>query len=574
MEESIMNISKSQHLIRLAFAFAILVMINVISGLYHGYLDLTEEKRYTFSESTERLLEEVDGRVYVQLLLDGALPADIKRLKQSTIELLQDFEDRNNNIEWELYDPNIGAIKTVNQRREELAKDKIFPQEIQIVEAGERTSKLVYPQAIIRLGNKQEVVQLIEASSMNVPIEVQVNNSIQLLEYKFAFALNNLFNSEPKLILFTEGHGELSEERTARLEGELRKRNITGRINLDTLVTIPKDVDLLIVAKPTLAFTDKDLFKIDQYLMNGGKILWALDKLNVTLQDINEQKFYVPPPFETNLEDILFKYGVRIQPNLILDLECTQIPQVIAAQGDKVQTKLFPWYYHPLVAPKSDHPIVKNIDRVNLIFPSTIDTLEPRTVDPLNIKKDILLSSSQYSRFQITPVRLNFEILKYPPDPDQFDKGPQAVAVLLSGNFESFYKNRLPVDTKSTLEEIGTPFKALSEQTSQIVISDGDLFKNKYNAETNQLSPIGYNSWEKKTFDGNRQFTLNCIEYLTDDGGLMDSRAKEIKLRPLDKVKVDAEMRYWQMLNLGLPIFLLAIFGFLYKYIRDRKYGR
>lgn len=569
-----MNINKSQHLVRLAFAFAILVMLNVISSLYHGYLDLTEEKRYTFSESTERLLEDVDGRVYVQLLLDGTLPADIKRLKQSTIELLQDFEDRNNNIEWELYDPNIGAIKTVNQRREELAKDKIFPQEIQIVEAGERTSKLVYPQAIVRLGNRQEVVQLIEASSMNVPIEVQVNNSIQMLEYKFAFALNNLINPDPKLILFTQGHGELSEERTARLEGELRKRNITGRINLDTLVTIPEEVDLLIVAKPTSAFSDKDLFKIDQYLMNGGKILWALDKLNVTLQDINEQKFYVPPPFETNVEDILFKYGVRIQPNLILDLECTQIPQVIAAQGDKVQTKLFPWYYHPLAAPKSDHPIVKNIDRVNLSFPSTIDTLEPRTVDPLNIQKEILLSSSQYSRFQITPVRLNFEILKYPPVPDQFDKGPQAVAVLLSGNFESYYKNRLPADTKATLEEIGTPFKALSEKASQIVISDGDLFKNKYNAETNQLSPIGYNSWEKKTFDGNRQFTLNCIEYLTDEGGLMDSRAKEIKMRPLDKVKVDAEMRYWQMINLGLPIFLLVIFGFLYKLRRDRKYGQ
>ncbi len=569
-----MNISKSQHLVRLAFAFAILVMLNVISSLYHGYLDLTEEKRYTFSESTERLLEDVDGRVYVQLLLDGTLPADIKRLKQSTIELLQDFEDRNNNIEWELYDPNIGAIKTVNQRREELAKDKIFPQEIQIVEAGERTSKLVYPQAIVRLGNRQEVVQLIEASSMNVPIEVQVNNSIQMLEYKFAFALNNLINPDPKLILFTQGHGELSEERTARLEGELRKRNITGRINLDTLVTIPEEVDLLIVAKPTSVFSDKDLFKIDQYLMNGGKILWALDKLNVTLQDINEQKFYVPPPFETNVEDILFKYGVRIQPNLILDLECTQIPQVIAAQGDKVQTKLFPWYYHPLAAPKSDHPIVKNIDRVNLSFPSTIDTLEPRTVDPLNIQKEILLSSSQYSRFQITPVRLNFEILKYPPVPDQFDKGPQAVAVLLSGNFESYYKNRLPTDTKATLEEIGTPFKVLSESTSQIVISDGDLFKNKYDAETNQLSPIGYNSWEKKTFDGNRQFTLNCIEYLTDEGGLMDSRAKEIKMRPLDKVKVDAEMRYWQMINLGLPIFLLVIFGFLYKLRRDRKYGK
>lgn len=563
---------KTQIYIRILIALGICILINVVSSYYHGFVDLTEEKRFTLSNATVRMLDNLDEVIYVQVLLDGALPGEIERLKTSTVQLLDDFNDINTNIEYQVYDPNVGDIKSINARRTELAKDNIVPQEIQIVESGEQTKKLVYPYAVVKLGNRKKVVPLIKAAPMSTPIEVQINESIQLLEFNVASAVKELIDNDKKIILFTDGHGELPEENTARLVADLKKKYFTKRVLLDSMVIIPESIALLVVAKPVTSFSDKDLFKIDQYVMNGGNVLWMIDKLDVTLQDINEAKFFVPPIFDLNLDDIFFKYGIRMQPDLVLDLECSKIPQVVGRQGDKVQTELFSWYYHPLVAAKSNHPIVKNIDRVNFKFASSIDTLQPRVNNPLPIKKEVLLSTSQYTRFQITPVRLNFEILKYPPVTAQFNKGSLPVAVLVEGSFESFYKNRVGEGMLSTLSEIGLEFKENGTKSKQIFISDGDVAKNSYEPETNRLSPLGYNPWEKRTFDGNRSFILNCIEYLTDDTGLMDARSKEIKLRPLDKIKVQSEKSYWQFINIAMPLIIILLFGIIYNILRKRRY--
>ncbi len=565
---------KAQIYIRILIALGICILINVVSSYYHGFIDLTEEKRFTLSPATESMLEDLDEVIYVQILLDGTLPGEIERLKTSTLQLMDDFNDINSNIEYEVFDPNVGDIKSINARRTELAKDKIVPQEIQIVESGEQTKKLIYPYAVVKLANRKRVVRLIKSAPMSTPVEVQVNESIQLLEFKIASAINDLIVNKKEIIVFIDGHGELPEQKTARLEGELKQKYFTKRVKLDSLVTIPDEIALLIVAKPESSFSDKDLFKIDQYIMGGGNILWMIDKLDVTLQDINEAKFYIPPIHDLNLDDIFFKYGIRMQPDLVLDLECTQIPQVVGRQGDKVQTDLFPWYYHPLVAGKSNHPIVKNVERVNMKFASSIDTLQPRKNNPLALNKEVLLSTSEYTRYQITPVRLNFEILKYPPKPEQFNKGSLPVAVLVEGPFESFYKNRVGEGMLNTLKDIGIEYKESSVGSKQIFISDGDVAKNNYDPETNRLSPLGYNPWVKKTFDGNRSFILNCIEYLTDNTGLMDARSKEIKLRPLNKIKVQSEKTYWQFINIAMPLIIILLFGIIYNLLRKRRYSK
>jgi len=328
-------------------------------------------------------------------------------------------------------------------------------------------------------------------------------------------------------------------------------------------------IDLVIVAGPKTAFSLQNQFKLDQYLMAGGKIIWLIDKFDISLDSINKYKFYVPTGTETGLDDLFFKYGARILPDLILDLECSQIPQVVGMAGDKPQTKLFPWMYHLAVGSDTEHPIVKNIDRVNLFFPSSIDTVKTEG----NIKKTILLHSSRYSRIQLSPMRLSFEMLKVAPDPKNFKDGLKPVAVLLEGQFESFFKNRLTPEFQQTLKNLGVSFVPLSKTTKQVIISDSDFAKNLVNATNGETEDIGYNKWERRFYKGNKDFILNTVEYMLDENNILESRSKEIKLRLLDAVKTKEEKSKWQFINVGLPVVLLILFGIIYQYLRRRKYA-
>jgi gliding-associated putative ABC transporter substrate-binding component GldG len=303
--------------------------------------------------------------------------------------------------------------------------------------------------------------------------------------------------------------------------------------------------------------------------MNGGKVIWLIEKLDADLDSIAKHKFYVPRDIESNLDDLLFKYGVRVQPNLIMDLESTRIPQIVGMQGDKPQTQLFSWPYHPALAPDSKHPIVKNLDRINMFFPSSIDTLKTGG----NIKKTVLLKSSPYSRLQFNPVRLNFEILRAPFEPSKFNDGNQPVAVLLEGEFESAYKNRVSQESKDVLKSINQEFKALSIPTKQIVISDVDFTKSLVNNRTQKSEEIGFNKWEVRYFKGNKDFINNAVEYMLDDQGVLQARSKEVKLRLLDKVRTNKEKSKWQAINIGIPLLFLFAFGLIFNWLRRRKYA-
>jgi len=355
--------------------------------------------------------------------------------------------------------------------------------------------KAIYPYALITYNGKFSAVSLLQEQAPGMDEEQTLNKSIELLEYKFANIIQKLMNDERKNIVFLSGQGELPVKNTIRMERYLRQYYNTGRINLDSVSILQEGIDLLIVASPKGTYSDRDKFKLDQYIMNGGKAIWLIDKMDVTLDSINKHKFYIPNAYEHDLDDLFFKYGIRIKPDFVLDLESTRIAQIVGQQGGEAQSTLVKWYYNVLAQSDNNHPIVKNLER----------------------------------------------------------------GVSASMN--------------ETLKEINQEFKAVSEPTKQIFISDSDFAKNLVNYRSNSAEPIGFDLWEQQVYPGNKEFIFNAIEYMLDENGILDSRSKEIKIRLLDAVKTKQEKSYWQFFNIVLPLLLLGVFGLIFNYIRRRRYG-
>jgi len=564
-----MNLPSSNRYIQLLLVVAIVFVFNVIGSFVYAEFDLTEDNRFTVSENTTKIVASAEDNMSIRVLLDGEFPAGFKRLQSSVLDILNKFRDINPNIVFEFEDPTVGSVKELEQKKKLLQAENIIPISLSYSDGTQLVQKAVFPFAIINYRQKKYIVNLLEEQKPGDDEEVILNNSVALLEYKFANAFQKLQSDRPKNILFTQGNGEWEEDQTFRLESEIRRFHRVGRVSLDTLVKLDSTIDLVILAGPKSPMTLQNQFKLDQYLMSGGKIIWLIDKFLVSLDSINKYRFFVPVDIATGLDDMLFKYGVRIMPDLIVDLECSSIPQVVGMSGDKPQTKLFPWMYHMAATSDIQHPIVKNIDRVNLFFPSTIDTVKTEG----NVKKTILLKSSKYSRSQLSPVRLSFEILKVDPDPSKFKDGNRPVAYLLEGEFESFFKNRLTPEFQGMLDRIGVKFKDRSIPAKQIVISDSDFAKNLINTTTGDTEDIGYNKWERRFYKGNKDFILNAVEYMLDENNILESRSKEIKLRLLDTVRTKQEKSWWQFINVGLPVLLLALFGLVYQYFRRRRYA-
>jgi ABC-2 type transport system permease protein len=564
-----MKIPSSNRYVQLILIVAIVFVINVIGSFLYTEFDLTDDNRFTLSENTKNIVAGADDNMSIRVLLDGEFPAGFKRLQSSVLDILNKFRDINSNIVFEFEDPTVGSVKELEQRKKLLQEENIIPISLSYSDGTQLVQKAVFPFAIINYRQKKYIVNLLEEQKPGDDEEIILNKSVALLEYKFANAFQKLQSERPKNVIFTQGNGEWEEEQTFRLESEIRRFHRVGRLSLDTLMKLDSTIDLVIVAGPKTPFTLQNQFKLDQYIMHGGKVIWLIDKFPVSLDSINKYKFYVPEDISTGLDDMLFKYGARIMPDLIVDLECSSIPQVVGMSGDKPQTKLFPWMYHMAAASDITHPIVKNIDRVNLFFPSTIDSVKTET----NVKKTVLLKSSKYSRSQLSPVRLSFEILKVAPDPSKFNDGNRPVAYLLEGEFESFFKNRLTPEFQGTLDAIGVKFIDKSKPAKQIVISDSDFAKNLINTTTGDTEDIGYNKWERRFYKGNKDFVLNAVEYILDENNILESRSKEIKLRLLDTVRTKQEKSWWQFINVGLPVLLLALFGLLYQYFRRKKYA-
>lgn len=390
------------------------------------------------------------------------------------------------------------------------------------------------------------------------------------MEYKFANAIQKLEldqNNKPP-ILFTAGHGELGALETADLRTTLSTYYSTGYVILDSLPQIPTDVAALVVAKPTFPFSEKDKFKIDQYVMNGGKVLWLIDPVNVSLDSLRGKNEYFPIDYQLNLDDLLFTYGIRLNPNLALDMRCTQIPQVTGVLGNAPQFENFDYPFHLVAVPRSNHPVVKSLGPINMRYASTLDTTaQLRTPH----KKTILLETSENSSIRFLPFKLDFEFLKYDLDPSKFKKQFLPLAMLIEGEFPSAYKNRVTEGMKAGLEEMGTPYQEQSVPTRMIIVADGDMARNPVNRKNNSHGPLGYNEFVNFTF-ANKDFVVNAIEYLIDDIGVIEARSKEVKLRLLNKAKAEAETSTWQFINLVVPLVLLGLFGLVYNWLRRRRY--
>ena len=548
----------------------ILLVLNAIAYQWNGHVDLTEDKRFSLTQPTKELLSDLNEPIYIKILLEGEFPASFKRLQNSTRELLERYKSYAPQIVYQFENPSEGTIENINARREQLRQAGIIPMTLTIGEGDQLTNKSIYPFAICSLGSKQVIVNLLEEQVPGIPEEVILNNAVSLLEFKFSNAIQKLTLTERPGIVFTEGHGELGREQTAKFESLLRKYYKTGRVNLDSTLQIGEGVDLVVVAKPQTEFDQRDQFILDQYVMNGGKIMWLIDRLKVSMDSMRNSQLFIPTVYESGLEDLWFKYGFRIQPNLVLDLESSKIPQVVGMRGDEPQYNLFSWPYHVLSFPITDHPIAKSLGRVNLLFPSTIDTL--RTATP--VEKHILLQSSPYTRYQLSPVSLDFQILQEAFRPELFNKEPQPLAVLLDGEFESAFKNRVGQQMTGMLNKIGRTFKEKSEKTQQLVISDGDIANNILNVKERDIYPLGYNRWDREVYRANETFLLNAVEYMLGSKAILSARSKEIKLRSLDTIKARNERVKWRLINIGFPILSLLLFGFMYRFIRKRKYGK
>ncbi len=547
----------------------ILVLIYILSQWIHTSFDATEERRYTLTPATKEILRKLEDRIYIQVLLAGRFPAGFARLQESTADLLRQFRQINPDVAYNFENPNEGTVEEINARRKELAAKGIIPTQLRVSDASAASTQYIYPYAIIHTGSRSTVVSLLQDDIPGADKELILNNSIALLEYKFADGIQKVLQYAKKEVCFSAGQGELSPLQTASIEKDLREAYRVTRINLDSFLVIPDEVQLLIVAKPTEKFSEAHLFMLDQFVMRGGRIMFLVDPLIISLDSINRNKLYIPPVQDVGLDPLFFKWGARVNPDLVLDLQCTRIPMVVGMQGDKVQTELYPWYYHPLVSSTSSHMVSKGLDRIQLEFPGSIDTVQTS----VPVKKTFLLQSSEHTRIQLTPVRLNFNILQETLDPALFNKGPKPFALLLEGKFESAFKNRLSAEQLSTLEKAGVTFRPTGDSARILIVTDGDIIKNLVNSTTGDIAPLGFNKYENTTFTGNRDFLLNATEYLLGNTGLLEARTKDIKLRLLNSVKAREEGLTWQLINILGPIVLIILLGLVYRYLRKRKYG-
>jgi gliding-associated putative ABC transporter substrate-binding component GldG len=549
----------------LGLIIGIALFLNILGSAFFTHFDFTEDRRFTLTRPTRELLRQLDDVVYVDVLLEGEFPAGFKRLQRSVKEMLSEFRMHSGYIEYKFTDPGVGTAKDINARRTELAKDGISPTNLTIKSSEGREEKLIYPYAKIIYKGRTAVVDLLDEDARGRDPEEQLNTSISELEYKFANAMHKLQLGAKEIIGFTVGHGELNELERKSLVGSLRSYYEVGTFNLDSATFIPQEVKVLVVAKPRRPFSDRDLFLIDQYVMNGGKIIWLIDALNVELDSMRNSGGYVAVDYPLNLNDLLFRYGARVNPDLVLDWQSSRIPMVIDQKGTQ---ELFKWYYHPIVIPQSDHPAVKNLDGINLYFPSSIDTIKTRTP----VKKTVLLTSSERSKVQPNVTRLSFEILRYGDElVSAFNKKNIPVAVMLEGTFPSYFENRLTAEMEAGLEQVKQPFKPVSVPTRMAVVSDGDIARNLVSM-TGQVMPLGFNQFERFQFS-NKDFMLNLVEYLRDDQGIIEARGREVRLRLLDSQKAGEQELLWQLVNIVAPLLLLVAFGLLYNWRRKRRFA-
>ena len=555
------------------FLIAVIAAVNYIASVFHYRVDLTQEKRYTLSNPTKRLLKGLKEEINVTVFLQGDLPADFRNLRNSAEELLQEFRElAPNKLNISFKRPGEG-LEEEEKIAYQLYLDSlgIRPTNVRVqLKAGEsQEERLVYPGALVSADGRTMAVDLLQGQDMGGGLQT-LNIANALLEYKFAHAIQKLVQERAPVIGYLVGNGEaLSYNVYDLIEKTLKPAYGFGFAPIDSLPVIPLDFDAIIVFKPTQRFTDDQKLKLDQYVMHGGKLIWMIDNLYAEMDSLmRAQNDFVAFDRGLNIEDLLFRYGVRINQDLVQDLQCDKIPLAVGSFGDKPQIELVPWQYFPLLSSYSGHPIAKNLNAVLSIFPNSIDTVEAE-----GIRKTTLLATSAHSRMLSTPAIVSLNSVRNEDDLKLFNRSHIPVAMLLEGKFTSLYANRLRPGLADSLNRIyHQPYLAASEMENRmIVIADADIAGNVVTQQEGPL-PMGMNQFTKTQY-ANKDFITNCIEYLVNPSGILSARSKTVTLRLLDPAKVEAEKTRWQLMNVGLPVAAVLLLAAIYQAMRRKKFA-
>ncbi|TNE31441.1 MAG: gliding motility-associated ABC transporter substrate-binding protein GldG [Bacteroidetes bacterium] len=568
--------TRRNDLIQFGLLTAMVLLLNIAGSFEYMRLDLTAEKRYSLNEATIDLLDQVEDPLLFRVYLEGDFPADIQRLELETKQMLDEFRAHNGMIEYEFINPN--ESESDDDRvtfAQQLQQRGLTPFTIQEANQDGQSTQQIFPGAIVSYQNAETAINLLQTQIMQSN-STQVNNSVQNLEYNLASALRRLILKEKPTIGFMEGHGELEAKHVASIAADLsgtyslsrfnirefQVDSITGKISIVDQMRRINRFDLLIIAKPQTPFVDVDRFLIDQYIMNGGKVIWMVDAVKAEMDSLSYASEFlgIPTLDKLNIDDMLFTYGVRLNTVLLQDIMCAMV-------NDRRQLR--PWPYFPIIMPRVKHPITKDLNAVKLEFAGTIDTIfSPR------VKKTPLLVSSENSKAQAMPGLVGLKSLYTDANPAEFRQQYLPVAYLLEGEFESVYRHRL---LPRTAELAQLKLKNTSSWTQQVVIADGDIIKNQLNVIDPNIPrgtplKLGYDQYIPVQY-GNDDFMLNVVDYLLDESGLISVRSRELKIRLLNSVEIKNSRTYWAVLNTVAPILFIILFGVLYTWNRKRKYA-
>ena len=573
------NLKKNQ-LISFGITLLVIVAVNIIASFVYTRFDLTSEKRYTLSDTSKEILKNLDDYVYFRVYLEGDFPAGFKKLRKETKEMLDEFRAYSKYIDYEFINPsesNDAAER--NETYKLLYQSGLNPTEIAMQTKAGAQQLIIWPCTLISYQEKEKPLDLLDTHIGESSNQV-LNNSAQNLEYKLISSIKELTQDKKPSVAFIEGHGELNEDEVYDITRTLQKKYNVQRVTLDEQITalnkrtvthdssivISSNYDAIVIAKPTKPFSEKDKFIIDQYVMHGGKVLWLVDPVFATMDSLQMSESTIGNALNVKLDDMFFKYGLRLNSNLLLDLNSAKIALRTGQMGGQAQIEYFNWYYFPLLNAASNNSIVKNINPVKADF---ISSIEPVMSDS-DVQKIPLLKTSNYTNISNAPAYITLGMLRQKPDQRMFSQKSQNVAYLLKGEFESLYANRMTSGITES-KEIG--FKASSEPTSMIVVADGDIIRNQFHIPKGYPLPLGFDQYTQITY-GNKEFIENAISYLVDGEGLIEVRSRELKIRLLDMNKVNNDALLWQVVNVVLPSAVMVVFGFILAFIRKRKFAK
>ena len=555
-----MREQKVTYLLQFLSVFLAVWLINQLANKFKLQLDLTEEKRYTIANTTKQLLSDLDQDIFFEVYLQGELPPNFERFQNAIQEMLDQFgSESGGRVQYKFTDPSqASSTQSRNQFYQSLMQKGLQPTNLNYVKDGNSLQTIIFPSAIVSKGLEEVPLNLLNGNRASGP-EAILNQSIENLEYELASVIAQLNEGGIKKVGLISGHGSPEKDQLAGFRNAILTKYDLYDVKLDGKNEL-KGYDAVIVAKPREPFLENEKYLLDQYLMRGGKLIFFLDALSVNI-DSALSEGTVAIPYETNLEDMLFKYGVRVNKDFVLDVNSGELPIVQGNFGDQPQIQMLTWPFFPLITNYAKHPSVRNLDAILTRFTSTIDT-----VKATGIKKTPLASTTQYSKVLGPPVRVSLNDLQSELIPEKFNGGVQNISYLLEGKFTSLYANRL-VPRGFDKEQ----FRKMGNDAKVVVVADGDMITNDFDPETGEPLALGVEAFSKTTY-ANEQFVLNILDYLVDDSGLIETRSREVKIRPLDKVKVKQERATWQMVNLIIPVVLVLLIGGLKWFLRKKRF--